>query len=174
MPDSTLTQALKEAYASAPAGVIIYQTLELRHPVFTQPIRVVCDRTELEATLESAAPVNPGEAVTFAAFAFRFSKPEVSALGLPQVQLEIDNVDRSIVNAVEAAVASSDVIELTYREFISTDLSAPQNNPPLTLTILSISASVFAVKAVAGYPNLMNLRFPTQAYDTTTFPGLAA
>lgn len=34
MPDTTLSEALKEAYASAPSDVILLHTLELRHPSF--------------------------------------------------------------------------------------------------------------------------------------------
>lgn len=172
MPDATLTQAIKEAYASAPANVVIYSTMELNHPGFTQPIRVVNDRDSLEATLEATAPVNPSQKVLFAAYAFRFNKPEVTANGLPQISLEIDNVDRSIVAAIEQAILTPDPITVIYREFISTDLSAPQNNPPIQLTVLSINATVFVVKATAGYQNFMNTRFPTTAYDSINYPGL--
>ena len=34
MPDPSLTQAIQEAYASAPSDVVILHTLELRHPEF--------------------------------------------------------------------------------------------------------------------------------------------
>ena len=49
MTDTTLSQALKEAYASAPSEVILLHTLELRHPSFVDDngnptaIRVVRD-----------------------------------------------------------------------------------------------------------------------------------
>lgn len=174
MTDTTLSQALKEAYASAPANVVIYHTLELRHPAFTTPIRVVRDFVPLVATLEATAPVDPGAAVTFAAFAFELTKPDVNPSGVPQITIEIDNVDRSIVANIEAALTTTDLVTVTYREYISTDLSAPQNNPPLTLTIMSVSATVFKVTAVAGFPDMQNKRFPTTEYDSTVFPGLVA
>lgn len=34
MPDSTLSEALKEAYASAPSDVILLHTLELKNLLF--------------------------------------------------------------------------------------------------------------------------------------------
>ena len=34
MTDNTLSEALKEAYTSAPSDVVILHTLELRHPAF--------------------------------------------------------------------------------------------------------------------------------------------
>lgn len=170
--DSTLSLAIKEAYASAPSNVIIYHTLEFRHSAFTSPIRVVCDFTSLTATLEATAPVDPSTAVTFVGFAFEFTKPEVSAVGVPQITITIDNVDRSIVANIEAAVQTTELVMVTYREFLSSDLSAPQNNPPLTMTVMTVKATVFKVTAVAGFPDLMNVRFPRLEYDAETFPGL--
>lgn len=173
MSDGTLSQAIKEAYASAPANVVIYHTMELWHPAFTTPIRVVRDYADLTATLESTAPRNASEDVTFIAFNFDFTKPEVSAAGIPQITITMDNVDRSIVANIEAALGSTELVSVIYREFISTDLSSPQNNPPLSMTIMSVMADVFKVTAVAGFPNLMNKRFPTTEYSTEVFTGLA-
>jgi Domain of unknown function (DUF1833) len=174
MPDSTLTQAIMEAYASAPANVVIYHTLELYHPSFTVPIRVVRDYADLTATLEASAPRNPNTAVTFIAFNFDFSKPEVTPSGLPQITITMDNVDRSIVANIELAMSSTELVTIIYREFISTNLSVPQNDPPLVMTIMAITADVFKVTATAGFPNLMNKRFPTQEYSAEVFTGLIA
>lgn len=170
MPDSTLKQAVKEAMASA-KGVILH-TIELRHPSFTQPIRIVRDREDLTAYLEASAPVNAGQQVTFVAYAFDFTKPEIGATGIPQLTLTIDNVAREISTNVENALTSSNIITMTYREYLSNDLSGPQNDPPLTLDILTIKADVFKVTATAGFVNLNNKKFPTKAYDSETFPGL--
>lgn len=174
MPDTTLSEALREAYASAPSHIVIYHTIELRHPAFTTPIRVVRNNANLVARLESSAPENPGEQVEFVAFSFDFTKPEISTSGVPQVVLEIDNVDRAIVANIEAAMAGTDLIKVTYREYISTDLMAPQNDPPLHMTILTISADVFRVRCTAGFANLVNYRFPRTEYDADVFPGLVA
>lgn len=171
--DNTLSLALKEAYASAPSNVIIYHTMELRHPAFSTPVRVVRDYSDLTATLESTAPVDPSTAVTFIRFAFDFTKPEVSATGVPQITITMDNVDRAIVANIEAAMATTDLVEVTYREFLSTDLSTPHNNPPMTMTITSFTADVFKVTAVAGFPDLMNRRFPSVEYSAEIFTGLS-
>jgi hypothetical protein len=117
--------------------------------------------------------VNPSTAVTFVAFAFNFTKPEINTQAVPQITIEMDNVDRSIVANIEAAMGTTSLVQCTYREFISTDLSAPQNNPPLSMTIMAITADVFKITATAGFPDLQNRRFPTKAYDTDVFVGLA-
>lgn len=174
MPDPTLSQAIREAYASAPSNVVIHHTLELRHPAFTAPIRVVRDYADLTARLESSAPADAGLLVTFVRFAFDLTKPEVSPDGVPQLTIEIDNVSRDIVANIEAALSTTDLVQATYREYISTDLTAPQNDPPIHMTIMSVTADVFRVKAVAGFPDLINRRFPTTEYDSETFPGLVS
>lgn len=174
MTDTTLTDAIREAYASAPVDDVVYHTLEIRHPDFTAPIRVVRDWADLAATLEDSAPEDAGTEVTFIRFAFDFMRPEMSSAGVPQMTIEIDNVDRSIVANIEAAAGSPDRITVIYREYLSSDLSAPQNDPPLSLTVLSVTADVFRVRAVCGWYNMENARFPTLEYSPETFPGLIA
>ena len=167
MPDSTLSQAIKEAYASAPADVVIYHTLAIEHPAFSQPIYVVRDFADLTAHLET------GEEVTFVRFAFDLKKPELSPEGVPQCQVEIDNVSREILANVQLAVSSTEKITMTYREYLSTDLSGPQNDPPMQLTVSSIKANVYRVTATAGYGDLNNKRFGVD-YTDERFPGLVS
>ena len=83
MPDPALEQAIREAYASAPADTVILHTLELRHPAFADDdgrptaIRVVRDHVDLTARLEAGAPLDAGEAVRFVALAFELELPPV-------------------------------------------------------------------------------------------------
>lgn len=172
MPDTTLSQALKEAYASATPDVI-YITMELRHSALTQPIRVVLDSNDLVATLEPTAPANPGEPVTFQRYVFDLKKPEVTAQGVPTVELEIDNVSREIVAAIESILGTTERLKGTFREFLASDLSCPQNNPPMHMDVLSISANNLRVRAILGFANMQNKKFPTLAYDAETYPSLA-
>jgi hypothetical protein len=172
MPDTTLSLALKEAYASATPD-IIYYTLEFRHPLLPTPIRVVHDHNDLVATLESTAPANAGQEVTFIRYAFDVRKPEVSPNGVPTVDVTIDNVSRQIVAAIEYVMGSSEPIRATFREYLASDLSGPANDPPLHLDVLSISVTVFQVSMKLGLLNLMNKQFPTLAYESETFTSLA-
>ncbi|MDD5249635.1 MAG: DUF1833 family protein [Rhodocyclaceae bacterium] len=174
MPDPSLQQALKEAYASAPSNVVILHTLEFRHPTFTTPIRVVRDKKDLTATLEATAPVDPGAQVTFVAFAFDFALPDLDKTALPEIEITIDNVGGDILPYIDQAAQTSDYIEVTYRPYLSTDLSGPQMVPPLTLIISDITADVFRITAKAGFGNLAAKKFPFETYTSDRFPGLAA
>ena len=174
MPDFTLEDALEEAYASAPTEEVVLHTLEIRHPDFTQPIRVVRDHQDFTAYLEADAPENPGEEVTFIAMAFDFTLPEVTKSTSPEIEIGLDNVSGEITAYLDLAANSPDLIEVTYRPYLASDPSGPSMNPPLTLTIRSVTADIFRVKAVAGFADLANKKFPAQTYDTERFAGLSS
>jgi hypothetical protein len=172
MADTTLSAAIKEAYAAAPADVVIYHTLEIRHSSFATPIRVVRDFADLDATLETTAPEDASTEVTFLGYSFALVPPEVSGNGTPQLQIEIDNVSREILANIELAMASTSLLTVIYRAFLSSDLTGPANDPPLTLTIFTISATPLRIRAVAGFQDIVNKRFPSGEYTAERFPGL--
>lgn len=175
MTDATLSQAIEEAYSTAPAGEVIIHTLEFRHPSFTAPLRVVHDQQDFVGTLESTAPENAGESVTFVAFAFDFVPPNIETTGaLPEVTIAIDNVSGEILAYMDAAANSPDLIEMTYRPYLYSDPSEPQMNPPLTLTVRTVEANIFRITAIASFGDFINKAFPGQVYDATRFPGLIA
>lgn len=172
MPDSTLSQAIKEAYAAAPADAVIYHTLEIRHSALATPIRVVRDLDDLDATLEATAPEDPSTEVTFLGYAFDVVPPAVDSSGTPQIVIDIDNVSRDILASIEIAMATPDLMHCIYRAYLSTDLSGPQNDPPIDLTIYQITATPMRITAVAGFADVVNKRFPSAEYTAETFPGL--
>lgn len=176
MPNATLSDALKEAYASAPTDVAIVDTLELRHPAFSAPIRVVADYVPINAKLEATAPLNAGEVVTFQPYPFNFALPEVIDSGIPELMITIDNVSREINSNIELAVTALDKLEVTYRAYLSDDLitHGPHNDPPLNLTIVSIEANALSIEARASIVDFVNRKFPSNTYDETRFPGLIA
>lgn len=175
MPDPALSEAIKEAYASAPSDVVIVNTLEIRHPAFTAPIRVVSDYIPVTAKLEAAAPLNGGEMVEFIPFAFELSLPEVMDKGVPEMGIKLDNVSREILQNIELAIPQPDKLEVTYRAFLSNDLaSGPHNDPPLHLTIMSIEADAMSITAKASLIDFVNKKFPSKEYDERQFPGLIA
>lgn len=174
MPDATLSQAIAEAYASAPSAETVIHTLELRHPDFTTPIRVVRDKQDFTATLEADAPEDPGAEVTFVAFAFDFLMPDVNKNAVPEIEIVLDNASAEIIGYLDAAAQSSELIEVTYRPYLASDTSGPQMDPPLTLVLREVKADIFRIRARAGFGDLGNRRFPSETYSSDRFAGLAA
>jgi len=179
MPDTSLSQALKEAYASAPSNVVILHTLELRHPSFVDEqglpttVRVVRDNTDLVAKLEDNAPLNPTEWVTFIAMGFDLELPPVDTAPVPEISITLDNVSREMVTHLNNAAESQDKIEVTYRPYLSTDLEGPQMDPPITLVLTEVEADVFKVTGRARMLDIGNKAFPSITYNSTNYPGLA-
>jgi hypothetical protein len=66
MPNTTLEDALKEAYALAPAGVVIYHTIHVRQLAVQSPIFMVQARKAIVATDEN------GDQHTFSPVGFQF------------------------------------------------------------------------------------------------------
>lgn len=173
MPDPTLSAAIQEAYASAPVDQVIYHTLELWHPAFSAPIRVVRDFNAIDARIEAGAARDAGAVVTFVAFAFDIVPPDQTTSGVPQCVIEIDNVSREILAQIDLAVVSAEQIKAIYRAYLSDALlEGPENDPPMELTLISVSATPFRIRATAGFPDLVNLKFPKLDYELETFPGL--
>lgn len=175
MPDPSLSAAIREAYASAPTGTVIHHTLEFWHPAFTSPIRVVRDFEPLDARIEAGAARDAGQIVTFVPYAFDVVPPDQTSAALPQCTIEIDNVSREIVGALGAAVRAGGPIEVIYRPYLSdTADEGPDTDPPLILTLISVSADAHRIRAVAGFPDLRNRLFPFLDYSLERFPGLVA
>lgn len=171
MPDMSLEEALQEAYASAPS-IPVLETLEIRHPSFTSPIRVVRDHADLTCFLESDAPLDPGGEVTFIALGFDLTLPEISKSGVSDIEISIDNVGGEIIGYLDAAAQTSSVIEVTYRPYLASDLSQPMMLPPQTFVVRDVSADVFRIRAKAGFSDISNKKFPSDTYNGERFPGM--
>lgn len=178
MPNPALTQAIKEAYASAPSDQIILHTLELRHPAFlddsgnSTAIRVVRDHLDLFARLEDGAPIQGGETVRFVAMGFELDLPPVDTMPVPEISVTLDNVSREIVRHLDAAAESQSVIEVTYRPYLSSDLEGPQMDPPIHLVLTEVEADIFRVTGRARMLDIGNKAFPGISYTAKAFPGL--
>lgn len=178
MPNPALTQAIKEAYASAPSDQIILHTLELRHPAFLDEsgsvtaIRVVRDHLDLFARLEDSAPIHGGEVVRFVAMGFELDLPPVDTMPVPEISVTLDNVSREIVRHLDAAAESQSVIEVTYRPYLSSDLEGPQMDPPIHLVLTEVEADIFRVTGRARMLDIGNKAFPGLIYSAKSFPGL--
>jgi hypothetical protein len=173
MPDTTLKQAIKEAYASVyPGGVVELLTIEIRHASFTTPIRCVVDGQAWTLTLEDTAPVDAGAAVSFEPYPFEVTRPSVEENALPELAIAITNVTGEIEDQVRAAAYSGTKAQVTFRVYLSTDTSGPQNDPPMHLTITHIEADDFRVTARASFADIANKQFPGEDYTAARFPGL--
>lgn len=178
----TLDEALAEAYASASSDDVILHTIEIRHPTFDTPARMVCDFGELlddgeprifghMLTLEDDAPADAGESVMFIACMFEFALPTQQEGSLPEIDLSFDNVTQMVSDRLDAAVLERAPVEVTYREYLASDVTRPVS--VLTgLTISRTKADASRVTAKASFPTLINSNYPGKLYRAHEFRGL--
>lgn len=175
----TYSEALAAAYATAPEDEVVLDTLEFLHPTFLDEngdpvaVRVVNDHSPLTATLEADAPLNGGEVVEFKNCYFQFSRPaETESSTLPEVEVKIDNAARVLIPYLDLAKESRVPITLIWRPYLTSDLSGPHMNPPLSLTLRSVGGDMNSLTGRAGFTDLANRRFPSSDYTAKKFPGL--
>lgn len=160
------TAALLEARASAPAGETIIVTLELSHPLWPQPYYLTNYPRAFDAALET------GATVTFKPFPFAVILPNVDGAGQQDMQITLTNADQAVADAVRAAHQDPTTnIEATYREFLGSEMGAPQS-APIRLVFDAIQITEEAVTGTAGRSDVLNRRFPGVWYDPQHFPGL--
>ena len=201
MPDPSLSAAIREAYAAVPSDVVVLHTLEIRHPTFAKPLRVVRNFGDQEswtalggaearavldsmsaddrrmvglvARLEAAAPLDAGKMVAWIALAFDLDLPSVESVPVPEITVTMDNVGREITDALDAAAISQDKIEVTYRPYLSSDIEGPQMDPPITMVLSEVEANPLRVTGRARMLDVGSRAFPAKLYTAKDFPGLA-
>lgn len=179
MPDPSVSDALAEAAALAPADEVILHTLEIRHPAFVDEagnptsIFVVQDTQDLTAPLEAGAPVRGGEWVRFVGFLFSFALMPIEPGTTPEIEITVDGIDRSVIAQLDRAAESSDKIIVVYRPYLDSDLAdGPQMDPPPSFELSEVHATVTNVKAKARTGIDLRGNFPRRNYKATEFPGL--
>lgn len=190
MPDPTLSEALQEAYASAPADGALLHTLSVWYDgleVEGDPSEIYVyqgfdgDRTSAEGVplkdfrLEPGARYSGGEVVEFIAVPFELTLPRVESTSLSKGQLVIDGVGREIADALLAAVAAGQSVVITYRAYLEgMEDDGPQNDPPLSFSLGNVSINAVQVRGDITPVSIGGKRFPGDAYRPARFPAIRA
>lgn len=130
--------------------------LEITHPSLVTPIRVVNNTQNI---------VSNGN--TYLASAFTLSLPD-DVQGLSYVQLEIDNVDRLIVDTIRA-LATPPSVSLSV---ILADTPDSVEFGPHQMTVSDVDYDASTVKGTLIYEDLLNEPFPGRSFDKANYPGL--
>jgi hypothetical protein len=170
----THSEALLEAYASAPPSSRVYYTLEIWQASFDQPALVVANvGDDMTFGIEAGAPRNSGQTVTFIACPFQADYPEQREGQPPQTKIKIDNVNRELVPKIRAAMSVRQYIQVLYREYLGSDLTEPAYGP-VEFELREVQMVGASLTGTVMVKNLQNKRFPklTKNYDYIQFPSL--
>lgn len=174
-----MSEALKECYASSPVDEFVLDTIELIHPAFVDengnPTSILAVRAyePWDCTLEVDAPFRPGQRVTFQPIPFDMTDPGFAEDEVPKLVFSISNVSRLVTQYLEMAIAQTTPITVVYRQYLSTDTTVPQTDPPVVMTLSAATSSATTTSGTATLSDVHNWPFPWQRYTTERFPALA-
>lgn len=153
----TISDAMKAAVFSQETEEVFLVLLTLNHIELDEPIRLVNNTEQI---------VSNGN--TFIPFPFRLTLPIDDSTSLPRASLEVDNVDRQIVEAIRTITsaptvtleivraAAPDVIEISWDDFRLQDVS--YNSLTITGTL--------------SMENFIGEPYPSDQFVPSTFPGI--
>jgi hypothetical protein len=109
----------------------------------------------------------------FEAVPFKVVLPANDHGGNQDLSVTLANIGRDLVDPLERAITKpQEAIKCTYRVYIDQANTAPQNTPPLVLTIANVQVTQDTVSATATRADVLNKRFPSKLYRYDDFPGL--
>ena len=159
--------AIREAYAVCPTNEPVIETLEFSHVSISTPIYICGNTEDIVARLET------GELITFSKAAIKFTHPAKTDEGIQDLQLDVCNADRRITDFFGQANNFTTRVEVKYRAYKASSLTAERSSPPLLLTLSEASAQGGQVSAKASFADLVNKPFPAGKYIRSMFPNLA-
>jgi hypothetical protein len=167
---SRLATAMEEAYASAPSDVIILHTMELNHPAFAEPVRVVTGEEPIGdgpvlLTLET------GVEVAFTPLAFDVTPPGFDDDGPTSGKLGIDMVSGLLFDHLVAAASSAGVIDVTYRGYRS-DVRFEPGDVITGLKLRAVTLTATRAEGEIGFDEVGRQAFPRRTYTIDQYPGL--
>lgn len=163
-----ISPELQKIYAGSEANRVL-ETVQLQHAQFAQDYYFVNDVEQWRFTVSDVPPSFLQE---FTPMPFQILLPEKNTTGRQELQINLCNIGRELVDEIEATLLTPDAILLTYRLYLDIADSQEQNNPPLKLNINAIALDNYSVTATATRFDVLNQGFPTRLYTLDEFPGL--
>lgn len=178
---STLDDAIAEAYASAPQDIIILHTLEINHKSFGVPVRVVRwpvhgpEPETFSCLLESTAPKNAGQTVSFTAMPFDIKLPEKSQETPGQFTITLAGVGDMLDDALETAAIGGGIVTAIYRTFIKgrQGEGPAEVYPGIELQSPELDSSTGTITVTGVVLNWINRPFG-RLYTPSRYPGLVS
>lgn len=155
-------EILERLYASS-GSEVIHDTLEIT--AGDETYRLTQGYDDITVTLEDS------QSATFEACAIDIALPARNADGTQDLKFAISNIDGIVSEAIDSILDDLTPAKLTFRRYVSTDLSAPAA-APYTLDIKSGSWTPSAVQITAGYMNILDTAWPRNRYNLVDHPGL--
>ncbi|MEI7177140.1 DUF1833 family protein [Pectobacterium carotovorum] len=154
---------LDRLYASS-GDEVIHDTLQI--VVGDSTLWLTKGWDDITATLEDGTTD-----ATFIASAIDIALPARNKDGTQDLKFAIGNINGEASTIIRNALDNLSSATLTFRRYISTDLSAPAT-VPIQLAIKSGYWTSTEAQITAGYMNILDTAWPRFRYTLPLFPGL--
>jgi len=161
-----MSELLEIVCASAPAGSLVIDTLELNSPAWPAPVRLVNNYDDLSLGIES------GEVVTFTAAPMSITLPKRDNSPRQTLRFAIDNVTGESQRLLDLALEAGERVNVVFRRYLDSDRTMPSERA-FTSSVLGGGMESRTVQIEAGFMNLLDWRFPRNSYTLAFAPQLA-
>lgn len=155
---------LERVFASAGTEVVI-PTLEITCDAWSSPI-LLCSGFEDHTCITEDA-----RTLTFIASAIQVALPKRDTAGTQLLTFAIDNVTGEAQQRVDQALDAGARVHLTFRHYVSSDLTAPAE-PPLKFVVRDGVMEGSALQINAAFYDLINTAWPRNFYTADFAPGI--
>ena len=158
-----ISTRLRTVYASAPTDTAIIATLDMELP--GEHVRLVDDFEDMTLGVNGVPQV-------FEACGLDIALPTKDNSGNQSLQFALGILDDDRINElVVTALDADQPVYLTYREYLSTDTSAPAA-APIRMTVLGGEFNEDTLGLEASYYDLLNTAWPRERYTLANAPGI--
>lgn len=163
----SLSDAIKEAYADPEVTDDIIETLELDHPTFDTPVRIVANTaTDQVLQLES------GATATFVACPVAIQLDGFDDDGPTSAQVRIDNVSGLLHPYLKDAIQAGHPLTVVYRAWTTAEMSRPgEVRGGLVLSRVSLSPTT-AMGTLEPASKADRQAFPRMTYSLADYQAL--
>ncbi len=155
-----------QAIAAQETGVVFITLLELNHSTLGSPIRASSDPTEVFGSGEQGTTSN---SIEYPFFPFDLILPDQTEDTPPRARLSIDNIDRSIVEAIRNATGDPITVAVQVVTDAEKDTSLVGT---LTFSLVNVSYDATTVSGDLTYEFILDEPYPEGVFGPTDFPGL--
>lgn len=155
---------LARVFASAGTEVVI-PTIEITCDAWSQPL-LLCNGFE-----NQVATTEDDRTVTFIACGMDVALPKRNTQGTQILTFAIDNVSGEAQQLIDQALDSGEMVYLTFRHYVSTDMTEPAE-PPIKFVVRDGIMEGASIRINAAFFDLISTAWPRNYYTADFAPGL--
>lgn len=157
MSPVSLTQAAVKALTAQETGEIFLMLVTITHSSMPTPLYFVNNTVDI---------ISRGQ--TYLGWPFQIALPDEREDALPQVQLQIDNVDRRIMEGVRLLATPATVA----LEIVLASSPDTLERGPFTFRLVNVEYTALLITATLAPEDVLNEPAMQHIFSPSTFPGL--